>query len=127
MTPEGNQEADSFGAGTARFGLSKAFSGDVSGEAVGTMLSVGAPGAGSAAAYVAVDRFIGTVGGKSGGFVLIHRGTMSKSGAADLEIMIAPDSGTGELDGIAGKLSIDVKDGTHLYSLTYHLPVKSGQ
>ena len=121
MLPEASQEPDGFGAGTARFGLAKSFTGEVSGEAVGTMLSVGAPLAGSAAAYVAVDRFARSVNGKTGGFILIHRGTVSKAGNSDLEIIIAPDSGTGELDGIVGTLLIDVKAGVHNYTLTYEL------
>ena len=127
MLPEANQEPDGFGAGTARFGLAKSFTGDVSGEAAGTMLSVGAPQAGSAAAYVAVDRFAGSVNGKAGGFILVHRGTVSKAGNSDLEIIVAPDSGTGELDGIAGTLLIDIKAGIHHYTLTYELLTGPGK
>jgi Protein of unknown function (DUF3224) len=125
ITPEARQEADEYGVGTARFSLSKTFFGGLSGNTLGTMLSVGTPAAGSAAAYVAVDRFMGAVAGKSGGFVLIHRGTMSKSGDSELEVVIAPDSGTGELVGITGTLSIEVEDGVHRYGLNYDLPAGS--
>ena len=122
VTLEDIQEADEYGVGTARFSRRKAFSGGLSGQAAGTMLSVGTRAEGSASAYVAVDRFVGTLAGKSGGFALIYRGAVSRSDAFDMEIVIAPESGTGELEGITGALSIEVKDGMHHYSFTYALP-----
>jgi hypothetical protein len=106
----------------ARFRLKKAFQGPLEGKATGTMMSIGTPKLGSAAVYVALDQFSGTLDGRRGGFVLTHRATMSKAGAADLDIRIATDSGTGDLDGIAGTLGIDVRDGKHFYALKYTLP-----
>ena len=124
MTPEAQADPDQFGAGSARFGLSKRFSGGLEGEASGTMLSVGAPASGASAAYVAIDRFSGSLDGRNGGFVLIHRGTMNKAGEAELEVIIAPDSGTGELEGISGTLQINSSDGGHSYDLAYSMPGK---
>ncbi len=86
------------------------------------MLSIGSPKPGAAASYVALDQFSGTLAGKKGGFVLIHRGIMSKTGASDLDIRIATDSGTGDLAGIAGSLKIEMRDGKHYYDLSYTLP-----
>ncbi|QCP14733.1 DUF3224 domain-containing protein [Pseudoduganella umbonata] len=40
---------------------------------------------------------------------------------AGLRIVIAPDSGAGELAGIAGTLAIRVEDGKHYYDLDYTL------
>jgi hypothetical protein len=122
MTPQDQPAAPDGAAPTYRFGLSKVFSGPLTGKALGTMLSMGTPKPGSSAAYVALDQFTGSLEGKSGGFVLVHRGTIAKSGATDLDVRIAPDSGTGELAGIAGSLNIEVRDGKHHYDLTYTLP-----
>ena len=47
---------------------------------------------------------------------------MSRKGDAERQIVIAPDSGTGDLEGIAGELTISVRDGRHLYELRYSLP-----
>lgn len=110
------------GLPTARFRLDKTFSGEVVGKAVGIMLSVGAPKPGTAGSYVALDQFVGTLDGRNGGFVLVHRGVMSKAGVADLDVRIATDSGTSELTGIAGTLAIEVRDGQHFYDLEYTLP-----
>ena len=44
------------------------------------MLAAGTPKPGAAAAYVAIDQFTGKLEDRSGGFVLIHRGTMTKAG-----------------------------------------------
>ncbi|SEN53967.1 Protein of unknown function [Sphingomonas gellani] len=122
MTPESQAPAEGDGLPTSRVGLLKTFAGPVTGTARGTMLAAGTPAPGKPAAYVAVDQFSGTVDGHSGGFVLLHRGTMSATGNAELSIIIAPDSGTGDLAGIAGTLAIEIKGGKHLYDLTYSLP-----
>jgi hypothetical protein len=106
----------------SRFKLKKTFSGPLEGKAIGTMMSIGTPKLGIAAAYVALDQFSGALAGRRGGFVLMHRATMSKAGVADLDIRIATDSGTGELAGIAGNLRIDVRDGKHFYHFSYTLP-----
>jgi hypothetical protein len=42
-------------------------------------------------------------------------------GAQSLTVEIVPDSGTGELGGIAGSLAIEIRDGKHYYTLRYHL------
>ncbi|SEM20429.1 Protein of unknown function [Luteibacter sp. UNCMF331Sha3.1] len=101
--------------------LSKTFHGVVDGTSKGTMLTAGSTGTPGSAAYVAVERFQGTVDGRKGGFALVHRGVMSARGQ-DLVITIVPDSGSGELKGIAGSLGIEVKDGKHFYDLEYTLP-----
>ena len=86
------------------------------------MLSAGTPAPGQPAAYVAIDQFAGTLDGRRGGFVLLHRGTMTRAGGSELSVTIAPDSGTGALAGIAGTLAIEVKNGVHRYDLAYTLP-----
>jgi acyl CoA:acetate/3-ketoacid CoA transferase alpha subunit len=50
-----------------------------------------------------------------------HGGTMTR-GAPQLSITIVPDSGTGDLTGIAGSCGITSEDGSHVYELHYTLP-----
>lgn len=124
ITPEASDSSTGQAMPTARMGLDKLFSGGLSGHAKGTMLIAGAPKPGSAAAYVAIDQFTGALDGKAGGFLLVHRGFMTKTGGGDLDVTIAPDSGTGALEGISGSLKIEIRDGKHLYDLNYSLPDK---
>lgn len=121
-TPESQTAAAPGAYPTARLTIEKKFSGGLQGEAVGVMLSVGVPKPGEVAAYVAIDQFTGTVDGKRGSFALTHRATMSKNGKAVLEIQVVPDSGTGELQGIAGSLTVDASKGVHHYDFAYSLP-----
>ncbi len=97
--------------------VTKEYSGDVIGSAEAQMLAAytGTPGS---AGYVAIERFTGTVHGKSGSFVLQHSGLMNK-GEGQLTVTIVPDSGTGELTGISGALEIHIEDGKHFYTLNY--------
>ena len=122
MTPEAQDPGPAGGVPTSRLGLSKTFSGGLEGTAKGTMIAAGAPKPGAAASYVAIDQFTGKIGERSGGFVLIHRGTMTKAGGANLQIIVAPDSGTGGLEGISGTLTIRIEGGKHYYDFSYELP-----
>jgi hypothetical protein len=124
ITPETQDGAPASGMPTSRMGLAKTFSGGMTGTASGTMLAAGTPQPGQPAGYVAIDQFRGTVDGLAGGFLLLHRGTMTKTGGGELSIVIAPDSGTDALDGILGTLTIEIKDGKHLYDLSYTLPAR---
>ncbi|WP_260597093.1 DUF3224 domain-containing protein [Sphingomonas endolithica] len=121
ITPEA-QDAPAGGMPTSRMGIVKTFSGGMAGTATGTMLAAGTPKPGQAAGYVAIDQFRGIVDGHAGGFLLLHRGTMTKAGGSDLSVIIAPDSGTGALEGITGTFTIEIKDDKHLYDLAYRLP-----
>jgi hypothetical protein len=103
-----------------RFLLTKKFSGDLEASARGQMLSAGTPTKGSAG-YVAIDQVTGTLEGRTGGFVLQHSGSM-KRGVPTLSIMVVPDSGTGELAGLTGTLSINIVDGKHFYDFLYSFP-----
>ena len=122
ISPEAQAEPPAGGVVTGRMGLNKTFSGGMTGTAVGTMLTAGAPG--GAMTYVAIDQFEGAVDGRKGGFVLAHRGTMTKAGGSALNIAISPDSGTGALTGIEGTLAIEITAGVHRYDLAYTLPAQ---
>jgi hypothetical protein len=100
-----------------RHAIEKAYHGGLNGRALGEMLSAGQPQAGEAT-YVALESFEGTLDGKSGGFALAHSGEMD-AGSEALRIGIVPGSGTGELAGIRGHLTIRREAGKHSYALTY--------
>ena len=118
MTPEA---ADTEGEGSAlgRMGVVKTYHGDLEATARGTMLTAGTSVEGSAA-YVAVERVTGTLHGRRGTFALQHMGTMTR-GEPSLSIVVVPDSGTGELAGLSGKLAIVIVGGKHSYELEYTL------
>jgi hypothetical protein len=103
-----------------RFLLTKKFSGDLEASARGHMLSAGTAIKGSAG-YVAIDQVTGSLEGRQGGFVLQHSGSMNR-GVPTLSIMVVPDSGTAELAGITGTLSINIVDGKHFYDFLYSFP-----
>ena len=42
-------------------------------------------------------------------------------GAASLTISVVPDSGTGELTGLTGTMSIEIANGKHAYVFEYEL------
>lgn len=75
------------------------------------------------AGYVAIERVTGKLHGRTGSFVLQHTGTMTR-GRAKLMVSVVPDSGAVELKGIAGKMTIDIVDGKHLYIFDYALETK---
>jgi len=120
IKPSGTSDTGE-GSALGAMSLDKTFHGAVDGTSKGTMLTAGSTGTPGSAAYVAVERFQGAVDGRKGSFALVHRGVMSARGQ-DLLITIVPDSGSGALTGIAGSLSIEIKDGKHFYDLEYTLP-----
>lgn len=102
-----------------RLALDKQFSGDLQATSKGEMLSA-RTAIDNSAGYVAIERVTGTLGGKKGSFVLQHSGSMTR-GEQRMEISVVPDSGTGELVGLAGTMSIKVEGKTHYYDLTYSI------
>ena len=108
------------GVSLGRMSLSKKFEGDLVGTAQGEMLTAITPVEGSAG-YVAMERVVGELNGKSGSFVLQHGGTMHE-GTQNLSIGIVPGSGTGELTGIQGVFKLVITGGRHLYTLAYSMP-----
>lgn len=103
-----------------RMSLEKQFHGDLEATGKGQMLTA-ATEVKDSAAYVAVERVSGTLHGRSGTFALVHRGTMNH-GEPRLEVTVVPDSGTGQLAGLAGALTITIAEGKHSYDLEYTLP-----
>jgi hypothetical protein len=118
MTPQA--ATDKVGDATVgRYSLDKQFRGDLVGTSKGEMLAVGTAVEGSAG-YVAMEQVRGTLNGRTGGFALQHTGTMMR-GAAELNVTVVPDSGTGQLAGLAGKMTIKIDEGKHFYDFEYTL------
>ncbi|MCA1562510.1 MAG: DUF3224 domain-containing protein [Acidobacteria bacterium] len=107
------------GGTLGRMSLDKQFRGALEGTSKGEMLTAVGSVKGSAG-YVAIERVTGTLDGRSGTFVLQHSGTMTR-GAPRLTVTVVPDSGTGQLTGLAGTMTIDIADGKHSYTFEYTL------
>jgi hypothetical protein len=103
----------------SRMLLDKQFQGDLEAVSRGQMLGVRTAVEGSAG-YVAMEQVAGTLDGRRGTFILQHTGTMMR-GALQLSVTVVPDSGTGELTGLAGKMEIKIADGKHSYDFEYML------
>ena len=116
LAPQPSEE----GGTPGRMSLAKQFHGDLDGTSRGEMLTAMTAVDGSAA-YVAIEEFRGMLHGRSGTFALQHWGTMTR-GAQELSVRVVPDSGTGELAGIAGQMTIEIANGVHSYALEYTLP-----
>jgi len=102
-----------------RMSINKTWQGAMEGTSRGEMLSARTPTQGSAG-YVAIERFTGSLDGRRGSFVLQHSGTMAR-GEQQLVISVVPDSGSGELAGLTGTMTITVADGKHEYNFAYTL------
>ncbi len=114
--PLADKDAD---ATLGRMSIDKVFHGDLEGASKGEMLSA-FTNVKDSAGYVAIERVSGTLHGRSGTFVLQHSATMTK-GAQQLTITVVPDSGTGQLAGLAGKMAIEIANGKHSYVFEYTL------
>jgi hypothetical protein len=111
--PEDKAEGTTLG----RMTLDKQFHGDLEGTSKGEMLYAGTSVKGSAG-YVAIERVSGALQGRTGTFILQHTGTMTR-GVPELSVTVVPDSGTGQLTGLAGKMTINIADGKHSYEFDY--------
>ena len=116
MTPEGEGDKAP-GATLGRSTIAKQFHGDLEGTSTATMLTAMTDVKGSAA-YVAIERVSGVLNGRRGTFVLQHSGTMTR-GAQQLSVTVVPDSWTGELAGLTGRMTIAITEGQHKYDFEY--------
>ena len=112
MTPQADEPI-------GRFLLDKQFHGDLEGSSKGQMLAFRSAVDGSAG-YVAMERVSGSLGGRTGSFVLQHSGSMAR-GVQGLSIAVVADSGTDGLAGLAGTMSIEVAAGKHSYRFEYSI------
>jgi hypothetical protein len=106
-------------SGIARLLLDKQFHGDLEAVSKGQMLAATGTVKGSAG-YVAIEKVTGTLAGRKGSFVLYHQGTMNR-GVPTLSITVVPDSGTDQLSGLSGSMTITIANGVHSYEFAYSL------
>lgn len=100
--------------------IDKLFYGDLEAVSKGQMLAAGTAVDGSAG-YVAVEEVSGVLNGRRGSFILQHNGIMNR-GVPHLTISVVPDSGTGQLVGLVGEMTIQITEDQHSYELAYMLP-----
>lgn len=119
LAPQAAEDGD---AGLGRMSIDKQFHGDLEGTSRGFMLSSAATIVKGSGGYVAMERVTGKLKDRSGSFVLQHSGTMTR-GVAQLSVTVVPDSGTDQLAGLAGIMTIKIDAGKHSYEFEYTLPV----
>jgi len=115
MTPQPAEDK----AAVGKFSIDKKFHGDLEGTSKGEMLAIMTTVQGSAG-YVAMEQVTGTLNGRSGTFALQHTGTMTR-GTPQLSVTVVPDSGTGELAGLSGQMTIKIDGTKHFYEFEYML------
>jgi len=109
------------GVASGRLTVAKTFAGDLIGTSKGDMWTAETAVQGSAG-YVAIEKVEGTLNGRKGAFTLLHQGTMRRGGDFQMRIVVVPESGTGELEGISGVMTIRIeKGGAHFYDFDYTL------
>ena len=119
VTPVTDDAKETVASG--RLAVAKTYHGDLDGSGTGEMWTVdtGVQGSGG---YVAIERVRGTLHGRRGAFVLLHQGTMRHGGDFKMRLIVVPDSGTEQLEGLSGSMSILIADGKHSYEFEYALP-----
>ncbi len=118
MSPQPVHDA-AVGSTLGRMSIDKQFHGELEATSKGEMLAA-STAVKDSAGYVAIEQVTGTLQGRTGTFILQHSGTMAR-GAPQLFVTVVPDSGTGQLAGLSGKLSINIVEGKHLYDFEYTL------
>jgi hypothetical protein len=88
------------GPALVRIHVEEDFTGDIQGSGVATFLQTTMGD--DEASFVGVERVTGSVGGRSGTFVLQDQGTL-KDAVVSGEWFVVPGSGTGELEGLRGE------------------------
>lgn len=107
------------GVNLGRMSIDKQFKGALEATSKGEMLSAMTSVKGSAG-YVAIEQVSGVLSDKKGSFVLQHFGTM-KQGTDRLILEVVPNSGSGELSSLTGKMAIKIEGGQHCYEFEYEL------
>ena len=120
LAPVGNDSTPE-GPNLARMSIDKTFTGDFDGVSKGEMITAAGIAVKESAAYSAVERLTGALHGRQGSFALQHTGIMDR-GKPSLTITVVPDSGTGALTGLTGKMDIIIEGKEHKYVFEYSMP-----
>jgi hypothetical protein len=102
-----------------RASVVKSLTGDLEGEGhVEYLMMYRSDGS---AAFVGLERVVGSLGGRTGSFVLQRSGVF-ENGLAKETYVVVPGSGTGELSGLTGEGHTEVGHGLeHPFELHYDL------
>ncbi|HEU5048271.1 MAG TPA: DUF3224 domain-containing protein [Rickettsiales bacterium] len=103
--------------GAGRMTFEKTFTGPLEATSVVAMMGIMDMKTQSGG-YVALEKVTGKVEGIEGSFCLQHSSAMNKGTPAQY-ITVVPGTGTGELAGLKGDMTIDIKDGKHFYTFRY--------
>ncbi|MPZ16424.1 MAG: DUF3224 family protein [Luteitalea sp.] len=120
ITPQQADNPDAQAANVSRLSLNKQYHGILEAAGHGEMLAFG--DGTQSGAYVAVEKVSGTLQGREGSFALVHRAVMRSGVPEGWSVTVIPDSGTGELAGLEGSMTIILADGKHSYEFSYTLP-----
>ena len=82
-----------------RASVIKSYQGDITGD--GTLEYLMMYRDDGSASFIGLERLVGSIGGRSGSFVLQHSGIF-KEGVATVTLVVVPGSGTGDLRGLRG-------------------------
>lgn len=110
-------------ADTGRMTIDKSWTGGLAGTSKGEMLT-GVTKENGSMAYVALERFTGAVDGHSGSLLFTHSADMLNGKPGKFDVTVVPGSGTADLKGIAGQLTITITDNVHTYDFAYTLPTQ---
>ncbi len=110
-------------ADTGRMTIDKTWTGGLTGTSKGEML-IGNTKENASMAYVAIERFTGSVDGHTGTFLFSHSAEMLNNAPTKFDVTVVPGSGTGALKGLTGKLDITIDGKNHTYSFAYTLPAQ---
>ena len=118
LLPQAADNPHAEGAGVGRMALDKRFHGDLDATSEGEMLALRTARADSAG-YVAIERVTGRLHGRCGSFALQHASTMER-GMPRQSVQVIPDSGTADLAGLRGEMTIEIgPGGAHAYRFEY--------
>lgn len=120
IAPRENDNPDAKAANVSRLSLHKQYHGPLAAASHGEMLALG--DGSKSGAYVALEKVSGSLDGREGSFALVHRSALRDGEPEGWSVTVVPDSGTGELAGLEGEMTIVIRDGKHFYELSYSLP-----
>ena len=112
-TSDGKPYNEVKGAKLTHAQVAYTYDGEMVGEStIQYLMSYNADGSGS---FVALEKFVGSVGGKSGSFIFQHIGTFEPVKAT---LTVLPESGTGELVNLRGEATIELAGHQESYPIT---------
>lgn len=106
--------------GLSRLSLDKKFTGALDATSGGEMLAAGSADHQNGA-YVAMEIVSGSLDGRKGSFACVHRALMRNGVPQEWTVTVVPGSGSGELVGLEGAMTITITDGRHDYDFEYRL------